>query len=321
MTVGFRDIEIASERIHGLVHNTPVVQSEQLNRLTGLSLNFKAEHLQKVGAFKARGAVNAICSINKNQLKHGVVTHSSGNHGAALARAGALMNVPVSIVVPVNASRVKKKAIANYGARVIECESSLASRELTLEELVENTNATFVHPYDDELIIAGAGTAALELADQVVGLDVIVTPVGGGGLLAGTTLVAQAKGIKVFGAEPAGADDAARSFRTGDRVLDHLPQTICDGLLTTLGDRNWDIIYSGVDDILVVSDEDTVSAMYLIWTRMKQVVEPSAAIALAAVLSNKALFAGLKIGIVLTGGNVDLADLPFDPFNEVGNLV
>lgn len=320
MTVSYTDVREASARIAGHVHITPVMQSEQLNRIAGLSLFFKAEHLQKVGAFKARGAVNAVFSLDKEYLKQGVTTHSSGNHGAALARAGALRGGQARIVVPSDASVVKKAAIAGYGAQIIECEPTLAARQATLDRVVAETKAAFIHPYDDEMIIAGAGTAALEFVDQVRDLDVMVAPIGGGGLLAGTALVSQAQGIKVFGAEPMGADDAARSFRSGKRVLEHVPDTICDGLLTTVGERNWDIVHSIVEDILLVSDEETVAAMYLIWSRMKQIVEPSSAVALAAIIKYKDLFSGLRVGVILSGGNVDLVELPFQSSNKVSNL-
>ena len=320
MTVLYADIKSAASRINGLVHRTPVFGSNQLNRVAGLSLYFKAQHLQKVGAFKARGAVNAVCSLESRQLKQGVATHSSGNHGAALARAGALNEIPAYIVVPSDACKIKKEAIAGYGAHVIECEPTLSARQAKLAQVVADTGAAFIHPYDDNNVIAGAGTAAAEFVGQVEDLDVIVTPIGGGGLLAGSAMVAQDKGIKIYGAEPAGADDAMRSLRSGQRVLSHDPETICDGLLTTVGERNWDIIQHWVEDILVVKDNETVAAMHLIWTRMKQVVEPSSAVSLAAILKHRSIFAGQRVGIILTGGNVDPLDLPFQLSNEGGNL-
>lgn len=320
MTVSFEDVTSAARRISGLVHRTPIFSSERLNQETGLSLFFKSEHLQKVGAFKARGAVNAVYSLDKSRLKQGVATHSSGNHGAALARAGVMKEIPVNVVVPSDARQVKKDAIAAYGARIIECEPALTARQAALGQVIADTGATFIHPYDDNEIIAGAGTAALEFVEQVKDLDVIVTPIGGGGLLAGSALVSEVEGIRVYGAEPAGADDAARSLKSGVRVLEHVPDTLCDGLLTTVGERNWGVIQHRVEDILVASDDDTVAAMYLIWTRMKQIVEPSSAVCLAAILKAKNLFAGQRIGVILTGGNVDLADLPFQIGNKSGYL-
>ena len=303
------DVHQAAERIAGLVHRTPVLSSQWLNELAGAELFFKSEHLQKVGAFKARGAVNAVFSLGESQLKQGVATHSSGNHGAALARAASLRKMPAYIVVPANAKQVKKDAIAAYGAEVIECAPSLAARESTLESVVERTGASIIHPYNDACVIAGQGTAALELVSDVADLECIVTPVGGGGLLAGTCLIAD--GLEIFGAEPAGAADAERSLVTGNLVRTHIPDTICDGLLTTVGERNFEILRQKVSAVLVVDDADTVAAMSLIWTRMKQVVEPSSAIVLAAVLGNPDRFSGKRVGLVLTGGNVDLGDLPF----------
>jgi threonine dehydratase len=311
VTVSLADIREAAERIEGLVHRTSVLTSEKLNELTNAELFFKCEHLQKVGAFKARGAVNAVYSLDDNVIKQGVATHSSGNHGAALARAASLRGVPAFIVVPNNAKQVKKEAIVGYGAEIVSCEPTLKARESALEEVVEKTGATFIHPYDDDRIIAGQGTAALELVDQVPDLEAVIAPIGGGGLLAGCCVVAQEKGISVYGAEPDGADDAYRSLKSGEHVTSHVPDTICDGLLTTIGVRNLEIIRGVVDDILLTPDADTVKAMELIWTRMKQVVEPSSAIVLAAVLNNPELFRNRRIGLILTGGNVDPANLPF----------
>lgn len=311
MTVTFADVTAAAERTGPYIHRTPVLTSELLDELTGARLFFKCENLQKAGAFKARGAVNAVFSLPGYALDRGVATHSSGNHGAALARAAALRGVRAYIVVPENAKQVKKDAILGYGAEVIECEPTLAAREAMLASVIAKTNAIEVHPYDDPVIIAGQGTAGLELSQQVPGLDALVVPVGGGGLLAGCSLVAAERQITVYGAEPAGAADGQESLRTGNRVRSHVPDTICDGLLTTLGEQNFEIIRQHVRDILVVDDAAVVEAMKLIWTRMKIVVEPSAAITLAVVLHNPDLFAGKRTGLVLTGGNVDLANLPF----------
>ena len=311
MSVTFADVQSAAERIVNYIHRTPVITSEQINALSGTQLFFKCENFQKVGAFKARGGVNAIFSRELSQLRGGVATHSSGNHGAALARAAALRNVPAHIAVPRDAKKAKLNAIRGYGGNVVLCEPTLEAREAQLATVVSETGALVVHPYDDEHIIAGQGTATLELVEQVSGLDAIITPIGGGGLLAGSCLVANENDIEIFGAEPTGADDAYRSLKTGNLVTSHIPDTICDGLLTTLGVRNFEIIKEGVREVLLVSDDETIAAMELIWTRMKLVVEPSSAVTLAAVIRYPQFFVGRKVGVVLTGGNVDLADLPF----------
>jgi len=311
MSVTYRDVIHAASRIAEGVHCTPVMTSALLDAEAGCELFFKCENLQKAGAFKARGAVNAVFSMSPDDLKLGVATHSSGNHGAALARAASLKGAPAYIVVPENAKQVKKDAIAAYGGQVITCEPTLPAREARLVEVIEQTGATFIPPYDADEIIAGQGTAALELVEQAPNLDCIVVPVGGGGLLAGASLVAEQVNARVYGAEPVGADDAHRSFHSGELVTHQVPDTICDGLLTTVGKNNFDIIRERVADILLVNDHETRAAMKLIWTRLKQVVEPSSAIALAVVLNNPGVFSGKRVGVMLTGGNVDLDHLPF----------
>ncbi|MFT4800223.1 MAG: threonine dehydratase [Candidatus Azotimanducaceae bacterium] len=312
MSVTIADVEAAHDRIRPYVHETPLLSSQQLDLESGATLLFKAEHLQKVGAFKARGATNAVFSLSDLEASRGVATHSSGNHGAALARAAQLRGIPAHIVVPENAKLAKVNAISSYGGRVIRCESTLAAREAALEQVVKDTGATIVHPYDDSRVIAGQGTAALEILAQTDRLDSVVIPVGGGGLLAGSTVVFKSKStVKIYGAEPASADDAYRSFKSGVRVASHIPNTIADGLQTTLGEKNFAIIRDQVDDILLVSEDDIVSAMRLIWSRLKQVVEPSSAVTLAAVLNYPALFQNQTVCLVLTGGNLDLDDLPF----------
>ncbi len=312
MPVTIEDINAAYLRIRPHIHRTPVMRSESLDKMADCKLFFKCENLQKAGAFKSRGAVNAVFSIPHQQLSKGVATHSSGNHGAALARAANLRDIPAYIVVPTSAKQVKKEAIRAYGAEIIECEATLQARESTLAQVVRDTGARVVHPYDDDLVIAGQGTTALEFLDQVSELDSLVVPVGGGGLLAGTAILAY-PATAVYGAEPESADDAYRSFQSGERVKSHVPNTICDGLLTTLGERNFEVISEMVSEILLVSEEEIIGAMLLLWTRLKQVVEPSSAVTLAAVLRNRALFAGLRVGLVLTGGNVDPGNLPFKP--------
>lgn len=311
MSVSFSDIEQASARIQGRVHETPVLTSERLNALAGCELFFKCENLQKAGAFKARGAVNAVFSLQDAAARAGVATHSSGNHGAALARAASLRGIKAHIVVPSNARSVKKAAILAYGGVLIECEPTLAARTAMLDEVVAETGARVIHPYDDSDIVAGQGTAALELNRQVADLDAIVVPIGGGGLIAGTAIVAQQGSIAVYGAEPTGADDAYRSLVAGKRVLSHVPDTICDGLLTTIGELNFGVIQTHVTDILLADDNAVIRAMELIWTRTKLIVEPSSAIALAVVLGNPDVFRHQRVGLMMTGGNVDIAALPF----------
>ncbi|MFT7243754.1 MAG: threonine dehydratase [Candidatus Azotimanducaceae bacterium] len=312
MSVTFADVEAARDRIRSYVHETPLLSSQQLDMESGATLVFKAEHLQKVGAFKARGAANAVFSLSDTEASRGVATHSSGNHGAALARAAQLRGIPAHIVVPENAKLAKVNAISSYGGQVIRCESNLAAREAALERVVKNTGATIIHPYDDIRVIAGQGTTALEILAQTDRLDAVVIPVGGGGLLAGSSVVFKTQSkVKVYGAEPASADDAYRSFKSGVRVTSHIPRTIADGLQTTLGETNFAIIRERVDDILLVSEDEIVAAMRLIWSRLKQVVEPSSAVTLAAVLKYPELFRNQKVCLVLTGGNLDLDDLPF----------
>lgn len=310
MSVTIDDVRQAHARIRPYVHNTPVMTSERLDELAGARLVFKCEHMQKAGAFKTRGAVNAVFGLEQEVARAGVATHSSGNHGAALARAAMMRGIPAWIIVPGNAKRVKKEAIRAYGGEIVECESTLAAREEILKRVLGETGAHFVPPYDDDRIIAGQGTAALELLEDAPDLDAVITPVGGGGLLAGSAIVGAAMDVDVFGAEPEMADDAARSFRSGQRVTHHVPQTIADGLQTTLGERNFAIIREMAADILLVSEQEIVNAMRLIWTRLKQVVEPSAAVTLAVVMRYRARFAGRRLGLILTGGNLDVEQLP-----------
>ena len=305
------DIKCAHSRIRAFVHKTPILESEFLNNLSGAELFFKCENLQKTGAFKARGATNAVLSIPKDKICNGVATHSSGNHGAALAWAANLRNLVAHIVVPMNTNQVKRDAILNYGGKITECNANLRSREETLHQLVKHTGAYFVPPYDDEEVISGQGTTALEILEQVEDADIAIIPVGGGGLLSGCLLGFSGSPVVTYGVEPEGADDAYRSLHSGKRVIDHSPDTICDGLRTTLGRRNFPIIRDFVKDILLVSDKEVVDAMYLLWTRLEIIVEPSCATPLAGLLRNKSLFSGKRVVIVLTGGNVDLTDLPF----------
>ena len=301
------------KRIRPYVHETPVLTSNSIDQIAGIQLFFKCENLQKVGAFKFRGACNALLSMSEEELSQGVATHSSGNHAQALALAARMQDVRAYIVMPKTAPSVKKAAVAGYGAEIIECEPTLNAREEALREVCEKTGARFIPPFDDYRIIAGQATAAMELFDQEDGLDALITPVGGGGLLAGSALAAKyfSPKTKIYAGEPEGADDAYRSFESGERVLTHTPDTIADGLLTTLGEKNFEIIRREVQAIITVSDKEIIDAMKLLWERMKIVVEPSGAVPFAAILKNREQFQNKKVGVILSGGNVDLSKLPF----------
>ena len=307
-------IEEARERIREHVHQTPVITCQALDELSGPQLFFKCENLQKVGAFKFRGATNAVLSLTEAEAANGVVTHSSGNHAQAVALAARGRNIAAHIVMPDNAPAIKRAAVEGYGARVIPCEPTLAARESTAAEVISETGASFIHPYNDSRVIAGQGTTALELLEEVPSLDAIITPVGGGGLISGVSIACRelAPGIKVLGAEPTGADDAARSMEAGEWIPQQAPSTIADGLLTSLGDLTWPIIRDHVERIIRVDDTEIISAMQLFWQRAKLVIEPSAATALAAVLGDSLDDLPLKrVGIILSGGNVDLEELPW----------
>ena len=309
----FEDIEAASRLISAHVHRTPVLTSKQLDAISGASLFFKCENFQKVGAFKFRGATNAVLNLTEARRAAGVVTHSSGNHAAALAHAAAMRGVKAYIVMPSSAPEVKKRAVAGYGAEITFCEPTLAAREAAAAEVIEWTGATMIHPYDNFYIIAGQGTAAMELLEEMPYPDAVLAPVGGGGLLSGSAIATRhmAPSAKIYGAEPLLADDAARSLRTGAIQPALPPQTIADGLLTSLCERTFTVIRKNVDDILTVTEDQIIEAMTLMWTRMKIVVEPSSAVPLAAVLANRDLFSGKKVGIIVSGGNADLSKLPF----------
>jgi threonine dehydratase len=308
-----RTIAAAHARIAAFVHRTPVLTSRRIDGVVGARVWFKCENFQKVGAFKARGAFNAVLSLSDQEALAGVCTHSSGNHAAALAFAAATRGSPAYIVMPATASETKKAAVAAYGAEISFCEPTLAAREAAAAAIAARTGARFVHPYDDDAVIAGQATAAVELIEAVPGLEILTCPVGGGGLLAGTALAARwlEPGARVVAAEPAGADDAWRSFTSGVRAAQVSPNTIADGLLTSLGERNFAIMRTHVDDVLTVTDAAIVEAMRLIWTSMKIVVEPSAAVPLAAMMQHPAGFAGRRVGVILSGGNVDLDRLPW----------
>ncbi|PRY89272.1 pyridoxal-phosphate dependent enzyme [Mongoliibacter ruber] len=307
------DIQEAHHRIQSFIHRTPLMSSEAINKIAGAEIFFKCENFQKVGAFKARGAANAVSKLGEEEKLNGVATHSSGNHAAALARAATVAGIPSYIVMPSNAPEIKKKAVKGYGGEIIECEPNLQARESTLNEVVAKTGATFIHPYDNIDVVEGQATCALEMWDEGIAFDTIMAPVGGGGLLGGTALTTHylSPNTKVIAGEPAGADDAFRSFQAKKLIPMQGPNTIADGLLTSLGKINFEIIMQHVDDILTVNDEEIIDAMRLIYERMKIVIEPSCAVPLAALLKNKERFQNQKIGIILSGGNVDLAKLPF----------
>ncbi len=302
-----QDIIDAHERIREFIHRTPVHESASLNDIAGCKLYFKCENFQNVGAFKARGAMNAVLSLSDEKKKHGVATHSSGNHGQALARAAQISKIPSYIVMPSTAPEVKKNGVRAYGGEIIECEATLASRESVLADVVQRTGATVIHPFNDYKVIEGQATAGRELLEDVPGLHALIAPVGGGGLISGTVLSARyfSPSTQVYAAEPEGADDAFRSMKSG-KPEPSQANSIADGLLTSLGSKTFPLVTQNVAAVLPVSDEEIIQAMKLIWERMKIIVEPSGAVPLASVLKNKDLFANKKVGIILTGGNVDL---------------
>lgn len=312
------DIQAATVRIAPYAHRTPLLTSQTLDQMTGFHILLKCENLQKVGAFKARGACNAVFSLNSEEAARGVVTHSSGNHAQALAFAARKRGIPASIVMPRTAPKVKVEAVRGYGAQITFCEPTLEARTAAADEIIGRTGATMVHPYNDARVIAGQATCALEIiqAGNLAGgqrPDFIMCPVGGGGLTSGTALSARyfGSGIQVVAAEPAGADDACRSFRSRSLVPQTGPHTIADGLLTSLGTLGFGIILETVSDIVTVSEESIIAAMRLLWERCKLVVEPSGAVPLAALLEGKGAPKGSTVAIILSGGNVDLEKLPW----------
>jgi len=313
MSVTFTDIQQAAERIKPYAHRTPVLTNESLNQKVGAQVFLKCENLQKVGAFKFRGACNAVYSLTDEEASHGVVTHSSGNHAQALALAAKMRGIPAYIVMPSNAPQVKKDAVAGYGGQITFCEPTLAARESTMEGIRQKTGATVVHPYDNEKVIAGQGTAAMELLEGIPDLDVIITPVGGGGLLSGTSIAATniKKGIRVIAGEPEKADDAFRSLQAGKIIPSENPKTIADGLLTSLGNLTFPIIQQNVEQIVTVSEEGIVATMKFVWERAKIIIEPSSAVAISVLWENKINLHGLKVGVIISGGNVDLGKLPW----------
>ncbi len=307
------DIELAAERIRSFAHHTPVLTSDGINRMAGARLYFKCENFQKTGAFKFRGACNAVLALEREVTEGGVATHSSGNFAQALSLAARIRRVPAHIVMPENATRAKRAAVQEYGGEITLCEPTLEAREEMLAEVLERTEAAFIHPYNDELVIAGQGTAALELLREVEELDTIVVPVGGGGLISGTALAVAgiSEDTRVVGVEPSGADDARRSLEAGKIIPSENPRTIADGLLTSLGDMTFSVIRAFVDRIVTVDDAYIIRAMRLIWERMKIVVEPSAAVTLGAILQGTLDVMGERVGVILSGGNADLDAIPW----------
>jgi threonine dehydratase len=314
MSLDFNRISAAHKRIRAYIHRTPVLTSERLDEASGASLFFKCENFQKIGAFKARGATNAVFLLDDAAAQFGVATHSSGNHGAAVARAAKLRGIPAHIVMPSNSAKVKVRAVESYGAHTVFCEPTEEAREAACAEVIKKTSATLIHSFENEDVMAGQGTAVVELLEDVSDLDLAMCPIGGGGLLSGTAVAAKSMRpkIKIIAVEPANADDAAQSFRAGRRIVTQKKFTIADGLRTNVGEPNFAIIQRYVDDIVTVSEEAIVSATRTIWETMKIIIEPSAAVPYAAIQEGKIEVSAKRVGIILTGGNVDLDALPWN---------
>ena len=309
----YDDVLVAHERIKPYIHETPVLTSCFLNELTGAQLFFKCENLQKAAVFKVRGACNAVFGLSDEKAAIGVATHSSGNHALSLSYAAGRRGIPVTVVMPKTAPQAKKDAVIGYGGIIVECEPSTSSREAVFADVVAGSGADFVHPYNDPRVIAGQATCSKELVSQVKNLDSVVAPIGGGGMISGTCLTLSniAPHIKIYAAEPLNADDAARSFKAGYIIADDAPNTVADGLKVPLKDLTWHFVQHYVTDILTATEDEIIAAMKLIWARMKIVVEPSSAVTLAIILKNPQVFRGKRIGVILTGGNVDLDKLPW----------
>lgn len=307
------DIQATHEAIKPLIHRTPLLQSTSINEIAGADIYFKCENFQKIGAFKMRGGASAALRLTEAEKSKGVATHSSGNHAQAVARSAKELDIPAYIVMPSNAPSIKQAATRGYGAEVILCEPTLQSRESTLEEVVAKTGATFIHPYNDYNVIAGQATATLEILEDTEDLDIIMAPVGGGGLISGTSLTTAylSPKTRVIGAEPSEVDDAYRSFHSGVLQKNETTNTVADGLRTSLGPKTLEIIRNYVEEIYLVEEQEIIDAMRLTWERMKLIIEPSCAVPLAAVLKYPEVFSGKKIGIIITGGNVDINHLPF----------
>jgi threonine dehydratase len=309
----YDDVLAAHARIAPHIHRTPILTSSYFNALTGAELFFKCENFQKAGAFKVRGASNAVFGLSDNIARAGVATHSSGNHALSLSYAAGRRGIPCHVVMPRTAPQAKKDAVRGYGGQITECEPSTTSREAVFADVQARTGAEFVHPYNDARVIAGQATCSRELMDQVAGLDAVIAPIGGGGMVSGTCLTLSniAPQVEIFAAEPEQADDAYRSFKAGHIIADDAPVTIADGLKVPLKDLTWHFVKNHVTDILTASEEEIVDAMKQTWKRMKIVIEPSCAVPLATILKNRDRFAGKRVGVIITGGNVDLDALPW----------
>ena len=309
----FDDVIAAHERIRPHIHETPVLTSSFLNRMTGAELFFKCENFQKAGAFKVRGASNAVFGLPDAKLSRGVATHSSGNHALSLSYAAGRRGIPCTVVMPRTAPQAKKDAVRGYGGVIVECEPSTSSREAVFAEVVAQSGADFVHPYNDPRVIAGQATCSRELLGQVPALDAVIAPIGGGGMVSGTclTLSTLAPDVRIYAAEPEQADDAARSFRAGHIIADDAPVTVADGLKVPLKELTWHFVQRHVTDILTATEQEIIDAMKLTWARMKIVIEPSCAVPLATILKNPEVFRGKRVGVIITGGNVDLDKLPW----------
>lgn len=309
----YTDVITAHDRIRPYIHRTPVLTSTYFNELTGAELYFKCENFQKAGAFKVRGACNAVFGLSDEMAQKGVATHSSGNHALSLSYAAGRRGIPCTVVMPRTAPEAKKAAVRGYGGTIVECEPSTSSREAVFAEVQERTGAEFVHPYNDPRVIAGQGTCSRELMEQVGGLDAVIAPIGGGGMVSGTclTLSNVAPKVDIYAAEPEQADDAYRSFKAGHIIADDAPNTVADGLKVPLKDLTWHFVKNHVTDILTASEDEIIEAMKLTWQRMKIVMEPSCAVPLATILKNKDVFRGKRVGVIITGGNVDLDKLPW----------
>ena len=309
----YEDVIAAHARIEPYIHRTPVLTSSYFNELTGAQLFFKCENFQKAGAFKVRGACNAVFGLDDETAKKGVATHSSGNHALSLSYAAGRRGIPVTVVMPRTAPEAKKAAVRGYGGTVVECEPSTSSREAVFAEVVAASGAEFVHPYNDPRVIAGQATSSKELVEDVPDLDAVVAPIGGGGMISGSCLTLSniSPDTKIYAAEPLNADDAYRSFKAGHIIADDAPETVADGLKVPLKELTWHFVSNHVEDILLATEQEIIDAMYLTWQRMKIVIEPSCAVPLAVILKNRAVFEGKRVGVIITGGNVDLNKLPW----------
>ncbi len=310
------NIQTTHKLIQPFIHRTPILTSESINEIANASLYFKCENFQKIGAFKMRGGACAALGLTEQEQQKGLATHSSGNHAQAVARSAKLLSTKAYIVMPSNAPEIKKKATASYGAEIILCEPTLEARETTLAEVVNRTGATFIHPYDNYNVIAGQATCAKELIEDAPILDIIIAPIGGGGLMSGTCLSTKyfSPTTKVYGAEPDAVNDAFRSFKSGKIEINTSTDTVADGLRTNTCEKTFNIMKDHLEDIFTVSEKEIVNAMRLIWERMKIIIEPSCAVPLAAILKHSENFKGKKVGVILTGGNVDIEKLPFTRF-------